>query len=316
MSVLDRAHQLASVGQRGAAIALIEGAAVNDDPEALFAIANWRLYGMNGPRDVAEAHRLLDRAVALGDVEATRLKANLVGNGTGGAPNSENAARLLETISDRDPLAAMQLRLLSKSREAGSRNEDRLSADPDIRVYRALLDRDECDYLVARAQPELRPSFVVDPRTGGQMPHPTRTSFGMNFDPAMEDPVVRQLNCRFAEVTGTTVECGEPLHVLRYAPGQEYRPHFDAIPGAANQRTWTVLVYLNDAYQGGATLFDRLATEFRGGPGDALVFRNADEHGSPDSRLRHAGMPVKAGVKWLATRWIRAEPHDPWTASY
>jgi len=138
----------------------------------------------------------------------------------------------------------------------------------------------------------------------------------MNFDPAMEDPVVRQLNRRFAAITGTKVECGEPLHVLRYAPGQEYRPHFDAIPGAQNQRTWTVLVYLNDAYEGGATLFDQLNIQFRGAPGDALVFRNADQDGIPDPRLRHAGAPVAAGVKWLATRWIRAAPHDPWAASY
>jgi len=316
MSVLDRANELAAQGQRSAAIALIETAAAQDDAEALFAMANWRLYGMNGSQDIAGAHRLLDRAVALSDVEATRLKANLVGNGTGATADAEAAARLLETISDRDPLAASQLRLLAKPNVAHAGDEDRLSIDPDIRAYRALIDHEECEYLVGRAGPELRPSFVVNPRTGGQMPHPTRTSFGMNFDPAMEDPVVRQLNCRFAAITGTKVECGEPLHVLRYAPGQEYRPHFDAIPGAQNQRTWTVLVYLNDAYEGGATLFNQLDIQFRGAPGDALVFCNADQDGDPDPRLRHAGTPVTAGVKWLATRWIRAAPHNPWAASY
>ena len=38
-------------------------------------------------------------------------------------------------------------------------------------------------------------------------------------------------------------------------PGQEYRPHFDAIGNADNQRVLTFLVYLNDDYEGGETDF-------------------------------------------------------------
>jgi prolyl 4-hydroxylase len=221
---------------------------------------------------------------------------------------------LLERIAGSDPLAARQLELVRTGTIAEPAAET-LSADPDIRVYRGLLSRQECDYLIERAQPELRPSFVVDPSTGGHMPHPTRTSFGMSFDPTSEDPVIRMLNARFADITKTTLESGEPLQVLRYVPGQEFRPHFDAIPGAANQRAWTILTYLNEGYDGGETVFDRLGITFRGAPGDALLFRNADEAGVPDPRLRHAGRPVTSGIKWLATRWVRAARHDPWAVA-
>ena len=148
------------------------------------------------------------------------------------------------------------------------------------------------------------------------MPHPVRTSHGMNFDPTIEDVAVRSLNERLARASGTDVEWGEPLHILRYAPGQEYKPHLDAIPNAQNQRNWTILVYLNDGYSGGETRFDLLNVEFRGAPGDALIFRNVDEQGRLDPRTRHAGVPVTGGVKWLATRWIRASAHDPWTTAY
>jgi enamine deaminase RidA (YjgF/YER057c/UK114 family) len=55
-----------------------------------------------------------------------------------------------------------------------------------------------------------------------------------------------------------------------------------------------------------------LTVEGRGG--DGLLFRNLDDAARPDPRARHAGLPVEAGVKWLATRWIRIAPHDPWTA--
>lgn len=315
MDILDQAQQLAASGRHRAAVELILRASEADDPLAQFAVTNWRLYGLNGQRDIAEAHRLLDLAVAAGNAEAIQLKANLTANGTGVSPDIRGAIALLERIAATDDSAALQLKLL-RSDAPMTGTAEVLKPDPDIRVYRHLLSLDECNYLISRAQPELRPSFVVDPASGGHMPHPTRTSSGMSFDPPAEDPLVRTINLRFAQITDTAIACGEPLHVLRYAPGQEYRPHFDAIPGAANQRTWTVLVYLNEDYEGGETQFDRLGLSFRGKSGDAILFRNADRNGHPDERLRHAGRPVSSGVKWLATRWIRAAPHDPWTSSF
>jgi prolyl 4-hydroxylase len=319
MDVIDQANRLVASGQRQAAVDLVRGAADAGDPNALFAVANWRLFGMYGPRDEAEAHALLDRARAAGNLDAIRLKATLLANGTGGEPNPDAAGLLLEEIRDRDPGAAEQLRLISAAgdkRGVNAKACERLADDPDIHVVRQLLSADECRYLIAAAQPELRPSFVVDPQTGGHMPHPVRTSSGMNFDPTLEDLVVRSINERLAAATGTAVECGEPLYVLRYAPGQEYKPHLDAMPSVDNQREWTVLTYLNDGYTGGETRFDLLGIEFRGDPGDALIFRNVDSTGQLDPRLRHAGAPVQSGIKWLATRWIRAKPHDPWTTSY
>ena len=317
IDVLDEANRLAASGQQQAAVDLVRGAADAGDPVALFAVANWRLFGMFGPRDEAEAHLLLDRARLGGNVEAIRLKATLLANGTGCEPDLATAKSLLEEIRDRDASAAEQLRLVAQAeRDANVAESERLSLDPDIRVVRKLLSDDECGYLIVAAQPALRPSFVVDPRTGGHMPHPVRTSSGMNFDPTSEDLVVRSINERLAAATGTPVECGEPLYVLRYAPGQEYKPHLDAMPSVDNQREWTVLTYLNHSYAGGETRFDLLGIEFRGEPGDALIFRNVDGAGQLDPRLRHAGVPVQSGIKWLATRWIRAKPHDPWTTSY
>ena len=315
MDVIDQANRLAASGQRQAAVDLVRNAAETGDVSAMFAVANWRLFGMYGPRDEAEAHRLLDRASSAGSVEAVRLKATLLGNGTGSPVDHNRAKELLEGIRDRDELVARQLKMLDAMDIARPVETEQFSNDPDIRVSRKLLSPAECEYLIAAAQPELRPSFVVDPRTGGHMPHPVRTSFGMNFDPTSEDLVIRFINERLSSATGTKVECGEPLHVLRYTPGQEYRPHLDAIPDVGNQREWTVLVYLNDGYSGGETRFDLLDIEFKGQAGDALIFHNVDSAGELDPRLRHAGVPVQSGIKWLATRWIRAKPHDPWTVS-
>jgi prolyl 4-hydroxylase len=93
--------------------------------------------------------------------------------------------------------------------------------------------------------------------------------------------------------------------VLRYVAGQEYRPHFDWLDQAANQRLWTALVYLNEDYEGGATAFVRTGLEVRGKTGDVLLFSNAQEDGHGDPLAEHAGRPVTSGTKFLATRWIR-----------
>jgi len=43
----------------------------------------------------------------------------------------------------------------------------------------------------------------------------------------------------------------------------------------------------------------------RGKVGDMLLFSNADPEGHGDPLAEHAGLPVTAGTKYLATRWIR-----------
>jgi hypothetical protein len=102
--------------------------------------------------------------------------------------------------------------------------------------------------------------------------------------------------------------------VLNYAPGEEFRPHYDyfdpANAGHAEQlrfgqRIATFLVYLNDDYSGGATAFPRASTDYRGETGDALFIANVDRSGRPDAMTLHAGLPPTAGQKWLFSQWIR-----------
>jgi prolyl 4-hydroxylase len=141
---------------------------------------------------------------------------------------------------------------------------------------------------------------------------PLRTSEAAGFPFVSEWPAVHALNRRMAAASGTDVRQGETLQVLRYARGQEYRPHLDAIPALANQRVLTFLVYLNDDYGGGETDFPELGLHIRGEAGMGLLFANALPDGRPDPRMRHAGLPVRSGSKLLASRWIRARlPEHP-----
>ena len=309
-----RAGAGGSPPDEAAAAAAVERAAEAGDPEALWTVANWRLFGLYGPRDASAAHRLLKKAAERGHVEAHRIRATLIANGTGRPSDPERGRMLLEQIAAKDPYAALQVKFLEHVRPADAAAEaprETLSSEPRVELVRGILSPEECRYLRILAEPRLQASFVIDPLSGRPVPHPVRTSAGTNFGPVEEDLVVHAINRRIAHATATNAECGEPLHMLRYLPGEEFKPHMDWIEGEENQRVLTVLVYLNDDYEGGETAFPQLGLTVRGRVGDALVFENAFADGRGDPRMEHAGLPVVRGMKWLATRWIRARPFDP-----
>ena len=160
----------------------------------------------------------------------------------------------------------------------------------------------ECAYLRKSVEAALQPSMVVDPASGALIPHPVRSSDAATIGVFAEDLVVNALNRRMAAVSGTRLDQGEPLQLLRYRSGGEYKPHMDALPAEANQRVLTVLVYLSDDYQGGETRFPHTGLTYRGRPGDALLFRNAGADGRPDPLSLHAGLPVTKGVNPSAIR--------------
>jgi prolyl 4-hydroxylase len=310
-SLVERVDALTAAGRVGEAYRLLSGPDAAADGDALFLLANWRLSGQLIRRDLAAARDLYRRAAEAGHQEAAIVYTAFVGQGTGGAADWPSALRLLRQFSY--PGASRQLELIERMGLSPSGDplqlpaENRLSDHPRVSAFPALLSPAECDFLIAEARPWLEPAVVIDPQSGRQLRNPVRTSDGMAFALIRENPAVHALNRRIAALTGTQVAQGESLQVLRYRPGQEYKPHFDAVAGEANQRILTVLVYLNEGYRGGETLFVRSGLRFKGKRGDALVFRNALPDGRADALAQHAGLPVVAGEKLLASRWIRAE---------
>lgn len=188
-----------------------------------------------------------------------------------------------------------------------------LSERPGIAVLDRLLSRDECRLLMLAAQPLLRASRTVDPATGQPAAMPLRTSSDASFDPVLEDIALRCVQLRIALAAGAGLVDAERLIVLRYEPGQEYRPHRDYLPPTtlardrpkAGNRARTICVYLNDVEDGGETVFPVAGVEIAPRAGTAVVFDNLRADGTPDPDSLHAGNPVRRGVKWLATLWLR-----------
>lgn len=299
-------------------IARVRAAADAGDPDALMRLATWHLIGDALPRDLAAARALIRRAVSIGHVDGALMDIALTANGSGGPADWPAALRLLEAAATADPVAAGHLSLL-RAMDLDATGAPRttpaghaIGNEPLVRHFPCFLTRAECAHIARAAAELMEPATVVDPRSGRLIAHPVRTSDNAVIGPTCEDLVIRAINRRIAAASETAIEAGEPLTVLRYAPGQQYRPHLDALPGTANQRVRTFIIYLNDGYQGGETQFLASGLTIAGRAGDAILFDNVDRAGAPDPLSRHAGLPVRAGVKWIATRWIRAARHDVW----
>lgn len=317
-SIATKAEGLVNRGQVKEAVELLQHAERAGDAEAARKLATWCLTGKWFRRDLAASRALFGRAGALGDMRAAAVHRAFVANGTGGDADWQAAIDLLRAASGDDPEAAEQVRLIV-AMDLGEDGAPRsipdsveLSADADVRHFPGFLAAAEHAFLIAAAAPLLEPNVVVDPQSGRLVPHPIRTSQGAAFPLVDENPAIHALNRRIAAATATDVRAGETLQVLRYEPGQEYRPHVDALPGVApaQQRVMTFLIYLNDDFEGGETDFPKLGVRFKGRAGDGLMFRNASSDGRADERMIHAGLPVRLGVKHLASRWIRAAPLD------
>ncbi|HEY0628139.1 MAG TPA: 2OG-Fe(II) oxygenase [Sphingomicrobium sp.] len=314
---VDKARALFGSGLYRQGMDLLSQAARSGDADALEMLASMALSGQIVNRDLPLSRDLFGKAAQAGSASAAETYRAFVANGTGAPADWAAAMKLLDDAARTDANAALERKVIG-AMNLGDHGEPRgpfpaeqLSTSPDVRLFPDLFTSAECDFLVERSQPTLQPSLVVDPQTGQHVPNPVRTSDAVGFPLVTESPAIHALCRRLAEASGTHVKQGEPLQVLRYRPGQQYRAHFDAIGDADNQRVLTFLVYLNDDYEGGETEFLATGLKVKGKKGDGLLFRNADASGKPDDRSQHAGLPVTAGEKYLASRWIRERRFTP-----
>jgi prolyl 4-hydroxylase len=136
-----------------------------------------------------------------------------------------------------------------------------------------------------------------------------------------ETPLIARIEARIAELTGTPVENGEGLQMLHYEEGAESTPHVDyLITGneanresiaRSGQRMGTLLMYLKDVDAGGETVFPQLGWSVAPQRGHALYFEYGNRFGLCDPSSLHASTPLRAGDKWVATKWIRTRRFVP-----
>lgn len=87
--------------------------------------------------------------------------------------------------------------------------------------------------------------------------------------------------------------------LLRYQPGQQFKVHIDQLSKRRNTRQLSVLMFLNDDYDGGALVFPRQKRVVQPRAGTVVVFPSSFTH-------PHAGQMVTKGVKYAVVCWFIA----------
>ncbi len=179
-------------------------------------------------------------------------------------------------------------------------------------LRRGFLSPALCAALIERIDDVRRPSTISD--SNGDASY--RTSETGDLDRA--DPVVLEVEAHIAALTGLDGVYGEPLQGQRYAVGQEFKGHtdyfeptgvdYDRYCSVAGNRTWTVMVYLNQPEAGGATRFKAIDKIVQPETGKLLAWNNRRPDGTPNPATLHHGMKVRSGVKYVITKWYRERP--------
>lgn len=179
-------------------------------------------------------------------------------------------------------------------------------------VAKGFLDPVHCTDLIALIDRDRRPSTIAD--ANGD--HAFRTSETCDLAPA--EPAVARLEAAILGFCGLDPAHGEPIQGQRYAVGQEFKAHTDYFEpqgadfakfcSVAGNRTWTVMIYLNAPEAGGATRFKVVDKLVQPETGKLLAWNNLRPDGTPNPATLHHGMKVRAGTKYVITKWFRERP--------
>jgi prolyl 4-hydroxylase len=188
-------------------------------------------------------------------------------------------------------------------------------------VERFLLDR-EVDHLLLLLQQrsrerQMKRSYMNDSQ-GLRVVSDYRTSH-FTWLGKQQDAIVRSIEERAAGLLSVATDYLEPLQLISYTQGQEFKLHHDtgtleedgSISPVFPKRTATIFCYLNTLPEGvGHTAFPALGSSVQPLRGRAVVFPNLQPDGHPEPLTVHAAEAVHGHIwKFGLNIWASQSSH-------
>lgn len=181
-----------------------------------------------------------------------------------------------------------------------------------IKEIENVLTKQECEILIEHSKNQLKKLTTVGSNNNYRVGDGTWI-----FSPVICENVDINLKIKklVFEQTSLPIENQEAIHVVNYKIGGEYKEHHDFFHATSEdfnnhvsrggQRSYSLLFYLNDDFDGGETKFVKDNLIIKPKQGKLLMWTNLNEDGSLDYDSKHAGLPVLSGEKWIAIVWVR-----------
>ena len=183
----------------------------------------------------------------------------------------------------------------------------------DILEVEGFLTPEECAHIIAVSRDKLEPSRVYSDKA--DLNDPKYRKSDQTWLKTDMHPVVDKIDRVVAETTGRPRSNHEDLQVVKYEPSGFFSPHYDACEGdkafcdrmnvTGGPRLWTFMVYLNDDFTGGETVFPKLGKSVKPKTGKLVVFQDTGDDEEIISNSFHGGEPVTSGQKWICNKWVR-----------
>ena len=181
-----------------------------------------------------------------------------------------------------------------------------------------FLTSEECDTIRAIATKQGMHKSEIYGATSDSVDNSSRLSYTAWLTTS-KHALIGKISTFAAELTGYPENHQEDLQVLQYPEGGFFKPHYDCCDGGPDEckrmnaqggpRRQTIIIYLNDDFQGGETFFPNINVTIVPQKGKAVVFWSTDSDNNVIRESFHGGNPVKGGEKWICNKWVHPKPY-------
>ena len=180
-----------------------------------------------------------------------------------------------------------------------------------IRSIDNFITKSECKHLIKLIEENNHKSTVASDATMDGYEQHNRNSTTSNL--LHSDTVVNNVLSKIAEELKLDLSLAEGIQGQRYEVGQYFKPHQDWFSGKAiekhckgrGNRSHTLMIYLNEDFEGGKTNFPNIYYTAQPQTGRAITWTNLKKDGTGDPDALHEGQTISKGVKYIITSWWR-----------
>lgn len=178
-----------------------------------------------------------------------------------------------------------------------------LSKEPLIVLLDKFLDKEDCKRIL-ELQIQLENSTTSTNRIKDY-----RKSLVTLVDE--EDSIIKKVKKKIAKSFGLDGKGMEKMQLQKYPEGGYYKEHFDAKSEdhyqkdkSFSQRKYSIIIYLNDDFIGGETVFPKKNISVKPLQGRLLLFSNMlNETNYVHPFSSHLSNKIVKGEKWILSTW-------------